>query len=107
MSVLVGQVLGSAGGVGTVYPAPQVLVVSPPALGEMPDPWFQMIFDGGRAKSEQLAEAYRALCAFLKVPFFAAGSVIGTDGSDGVHFTEGNNRDLGTALADEVRRILP
>ena len=106
MSVLVAQVLGSAGGVGTVYPAPKVLVVAPPPLGPMPDPWFQMTFDGGHEKSEQLAEAYRALCAYMKIPFFDAGSVIGTDGSDGVHFTEANNRDLGVALADEVRRIL-
>ncbi|MEU0498134.1 SGNH/GDSL hydrolase family protein [Mycobacterium sp. NPDC006124] len=106
MSVLAAQVLGSAGGVGTVYPAPRVLVVAPPPLGSMPDPWFQMTFDGGLEKSQRLAESYRALCAYMKIPFFDAGSVITTDGSDGVHFTEANNRDLGVALADEVRRIL-
>ena len=98
--------LGSAGGVGTIYPAPAVLVVAPPPLAPMPDPWFQMTFEGGQEKSEQLAHAYRALCAYMKIPFFDAGSVISTDGSDGVHFTERNNRDLGDALADEVRRIL-
>ncbi|MCV7422502.1 SGNH/GDSL hydrolase family protein [Mycobacterium yunnanensis] len=106
MSVLAAQVLGSAGGVGTVYPAPKVLVVAPPPLGSIPDPWFQMTFDGGLEKSQRLAEAYRALCAYMKIPFFDAGSVITTDGSDGVHFTEPNNRDLGVALADEVRRIM-
>jgi lysophospholipase L1-like esterase len=72
----------------------------------MPDPWFQMTFDGGQEKSERLADAYRALCAYMKIPYFDAGSVISTDGSDGVHFTEQNNRDLGTALAAEVRRLL-
>ena len=106
MSVLVGQVLGSAGGVGTVYPAPKVLVVAPPPLSSMPDPWFEMTFEGGKPKSARLADAYRALCAYMKVPFFDAGSVISTDGSDGVYFTEENNRDLGAALADEVRRLL-
>lgn len=106
MSVLAAQVLGSAGGVGTVYPAPKVLVVAPPPLGPMPDPWFQMTFAGGQEKSERLAEAYRALCDYMKIPFFDAGSVISTGGSDGVHFTEQNNRELGAALADEVRRIL-
>ena len=35
-----------------------------------------------------------------------AGSVISTDGVDGVHFTEQNNQDLGVALAAEVQRIL-
>ena len=106
MSLLAAQVLGSAGGVGTTYPAPKVLVVAPPPLAPMPDPWFQMTFDGGQEKSERLAETYRALCAYMKIPYFDAGSVISTDGSDGVHFTEQNNRDLGVALADEVRRIL-
>ncbi|KAA0097701.1 hydrolase [Mycolicibacterium sp. P1-18] len=106
MSVLAAQVLGSAGGVGTVYPAPKVLVVAPPPLAAMPDPWFQMTFEGGQPKSARLADAYQALCAYMKIPFFDAGSVISTDGSDGVHFTEENNRDLGTALADEVRRLL-
>jgi lysophospholipase L1-like esterase len=106
MSVLAAQVLGSAGGVGTVYPAPKVLVVAPPPLGAMPDPWFQMTFDGGPDKSAQLATAYRALCTYMKIPFFDAGAVISTDGSDGVHFTEQNNHELGVALAGEVRRIL-
>lgn len=106
MSVLAAQVLGSAGGVGTIYPAPMVLVVAPPPLAPMPDPWFQMTFDGGQETSEQLAGAYRALCTYMKIPFFDAGAVIRTDGSDGVHFTEENNRELGLALADEVRRLL-
>ena len=42
----------------------------------------------------------------MKVPFFDAGSVISTDGVDGLHFTEGNNRDLGIALSEQVRAIL-
>lgn len=106
MGVLVTQVLTSAGGVGTTYPAPAVLVVAPPQLGSMPHPWFQLLFDGGHGKSAQLAEVYSALASFVKVPFFDAGSVISTDGVDGLHFTEGNNRDLGIALSEQVRAIL-
>ncbi|CAN5700717.1 SGNH/GDSL hydrolase family protein [soil metagenome] len=106
MSILTVQVLTSAGGIGTTYPAPKVLVVAPPPLGAIPDPWFQMVFDGGREKSAALADAYRAMAAFFKVPFFDAGSVISTDGVDGIHFTEENNRDLGVALADQVRHLL-
>ena len=66
----------------------------------------QIEIDGGQEKSERLADTYRALCSYMKIPYFNAGSVISTDGSDGVHFTERNNRDLGVALAAEVRRIL-
>jgi len=96
MSLLVTQVLTSAGGVGTGYPAPQVLVMAPPPLAPTPHPWFQLIFEGSQAKSARLAEVYRALADFAKVPFFDAGSVISTDGVDGVHFTEQNNHDLGS-----------
>ncbi len=106
MSVLVTQVLTSGGGVGTVYPAPKVLVVAPPPLAPLPHPWFQLIFDGGHAKSAALPEVYSAMASFVKVPFFDAGSVISTDGVDGIHFTEQNNRDLGVALAQQVRTVL-
>lgn len=106
MGVLATQVLTSAGGVGTVYPAPQVLIVAPPALADMPHPWFELVFEGGREKSAELSRVYSALASFLKVPFFDAGSVISTDGVDGIHFTETNNHDLGVALAEQVRALL-
>jgi lysophospholipase L1-like esterase len=106
MSVLVTQVLTSGGGVGTVYPAPKVLVVAPPPLAPMPHPWFRLIFDGAQEKTTQLADAYDALASFVKVPFFNAGSVVTTDGVDGIHFTEQNNHDLGVALSEKVRQVL-
>jgi lysophospholipase L1-like esterase len=106
MGVLVTQVLTSAGGVGSVYPAPRVLIVAPPPLAEMPHPWFDLVFEGGQDKSAQLPRVYSALASFMKVPFFDAGSVISTDGVDGIHFTEQNNRDLGLALAEQVRALL-
>lgn len=106
LSILVGQVRGSAGGVGTRYPAPRLLVVAPPPLTEIPHPWFDAIWVGGREKTEALAGLYAALADFNGVDFFDAGSVITTDGVDGIHFTEQNNRDLGVALAAAVREIL-
>lgn len=106
MSVLVGQVQSCAGGVGTSYPAPRVLVVSPPPLAPVPDPWFELVFRGGQEKCAALAEMYRALAAFSGTAFFDAGSVISTDGVDGVHFSQQNNLDLGRALAGQVQTIL-
>lgn len=105
VSVLAGQVLTSAGGVGTTYPAPQLLLVSPPPVADLADPWFTEIFAGAHEKSLELPRIYRALAAFTGSHFFDAGSVISTDGVDGVHFTADNNRDLGVALATEVRKI--
>ena len=42
----------------------------------------------------------------MNVDFFDAGSVITTDGVDGIHFTAENNRALGEALAGKAVDIL-
>lgn len=106
VGTLLNQIAASAGGVGTVYPAPRALLVAPPPLGDISDPWFELLFAGGREKSTAFADVYRRLAGFLGVAFFDAGSVITTDGVDGIHFTAQNNRDLGVALAEEVRALL-
>ncbi|MCC6495076.1 MAG: SGNH/GDSL hydrolase family protein [Propionibacteriaceae bacterium] len=106
LSILAGQVLASAGGVGTAYPAPRLLIVAPPSLAEIADPWHREVFAGGQEKTAQLPPLYRGVADVVGAYFFDAGSVVSTDGVDGIHFTEDNNRDLGRALAPEVRRIL-
>lgn len=106
MSKLVGQVLSSAGGVGTVYPAPRVLIIAPPPLAPMPHAYFQSLFGGAHEKSTEFSRLYGDLADFMKVDFFDAGSVITTDGVDGIHFTEDNNRDLGMAIAAKVKEML-
>jgi lysophospholipase L1-like esterase len=105
MGKLVGQVLTSAGGVGTPYPAPRVLVVAPPPLAPMPDPWFEGMFGGGYAKSKELAGLYKALAGFMKVEFLAAGDHVATDGVDGIHFSAETNIKLGHAIADKVAAL--
>lgn len=106
MNGLAGQVLGSAGGVGSVYPAPQLLIVAPPALGEMPDPYFRMLFEGAHEKVAQLPALYGQLAAFLGVHFLDANAFTGTDGIDGIHLTAEANRRLGIGIAAKVREIL-
>ncbi|WP_299847469.1 SGNH/GDSL hydrolase family protein [uncultured Paracoccus sp.] len=106
MAKLVGQIGASAGGVGTPYPAPKALVVAPPPLTPMPHPYFQGMFEGGHEKSTALAAQYRAMADFMKIGFFDAGSVISTDGCDGIHFTVENNLALGRALATQVAEML-
>jgi lysophospholipase L1-like esterase len=106
MSKLVGQVLTSAGGVGTPYPAPKCLVVAPPPLTPMPHPYFEGMFGGAHAKSNELGKQYAAMADFLKVDFLDAANVITTDGCDGIHFTAQNNQDLGRAIAGKVKEIL-
>jgi len=105
LSQLVGQTLTSAGGVGTVYGAPQVLVVAPPTLGELKHPWFEGMFDGGHEKTAALAHHYAALASFFGVGFLDAGQVISTDGCDGIHFTVQNNLELGAAVGRKVTEM--
>jgi lysophospholipase L1-like esterase len=105
MAKLVGQILTSAGGVGTPYPSPKVLIVAPPPLAVMPHPWFEGMFEGGLEKTRALGPLYKALADFMKVDFLDAGEVLTTDGVDGIHFTAENNADLGEALAAKVTSI--
>ena len=104
--VLLAQIASSAGGVGSAYPAPKALLVSPPPLAPMPHPFFQGMFEGGHQKTSVLAAQYEALANFFKVPFLDAGEVIRTDGVDGVHLTAEANITLGRAVADKVRTLL-
>lgn len=105
MTKLVGQVLTSGGGVGTVYPAPQVLIMAPPPLTPMPHPYFQSLFGGAHEKTQELGKLYGDLADFIKVHFLNAGDHISTDGVDGIHFTEENNMVLGKAVATKVSEI--
>ncbi len=106
MARLVGQIYASAGGVGAAYPAPKILVVAPPPLAPMPHPFFDGMFEGGHEKTAALAGQYRTMADFMKVSFFDAGSVVSTDGCDGIHFTVENNLTLGKALAAKVAEVL-
>ena len=105
MAILIDQVAKSAGGVGTAYPAPQVLLVAPPPLGTMQHAWFAELFRGGLEKSAELAYHYEALATFLGIPFLNAGEVISTGGVDGIHFTAENNEALGKAIARKVEAL--
>ncbi|MGF1477663.1 MAG: SGNH/GDSL hydrolase family protein [Geminicoccaceae bacterium] len=89
----------------TDYPAPQVLLISPPPLGQEIDPLAAEIFEGSLEKSRALPQVYEAIAAAAGESFFDAGSVISTDGVDGIHFTAETNQTLGEAVADEVKTI--
>jgi lysophospholipase L1-like esterase len=106
MSKLLVQVATSAGGVGTAYPAPKALVIAPPPLGNITDPWASATFEGAQAKSRELASRYEALAGFFKVDLLDAGKFLTTDGVDGIHLTPDNNAALGKAIAEKIKAIL-
>ncbi|MEO1089697.1 MAG: GDSL-type esterase/lipase family protein [Pseudomonadota bacterium] len=106
MGELINIVQESPGWDWTDYPTPAVLVISPPPLGETIAPMAADIFAGSRAKSEALPKVYEAIAAAGGAGFFDAGTVIETDGVDGIHFTAATNATLGTAVAAEVKALL-
>lgn len=91
----------------TEYEAPRVLLVSPPPLGNEIGTEAQAVFDDeSKEKSAALAEIYAKVADLAGEYSFAAGSVIETDGVDGIHFTAETNRVLGEAVAAEVLKIM-
>lgn len=107
MQVLIGQAYASAGAGGTMYPAPKILLVAPPVIGELPHPYFKALFEGAAPKSRALPGLYAALADLMKVEFLDASQIIESDGLDGLHLTAETNRKLGLAMAAKVREILP
>lgn len=103
---LVSQINSSAGGVGTIYPAPAPFLVAPPPLGAITHPWQVAKFEGAKQKSIDLASLYTAFADFEKIGFLDAGKIIATDGVDGIHLTARNNIDLGLAMGKALQRLL-
>src|ERR1700739_3551199 len=96
------------GGVGTTYKNPKVLLICPPPLNLSIEsgPIFGPMFQGGFEKSKQLPDLYEAVAKMGGAGFLNAGSVISTDGVDGLHLTAESERKLGTAIAAKVKEML-
>jgi lysophospholipase L1-like esterase len=96
------------GGVGTSYKNPRVLLICPPPLNPEIEqgPIFGPMFKGGLEKSKQLPALYEAVAKMGGADFLNAGSVVSTDGIDGLHLTAESERKLGIAVAAKVKEIL-
>jgi lysophospholipase L1-like esterase len=69
-------------------------------------PIFGPMFQGGFEKSQQLPDLYEAVAKMGGAGFLNAGSVISTDGVDGLHLTAESERKLGIAIAAKVKEML-
>lgn len=86
--------------------APEILIVSPPALTRIDNGELSQPFAGGHEASHHLAIQYGELAEEVGCHFFDAGTVARTTPLDGVHLDAENSRAIGKALAPLVRRIL-
>lgn len=93
------------GGIGTPYASPEVLLICPPPLGEMA--FFAEEFAGGHAKSKALPAAYAAIAKAAGALFLDAGTVISTDGPDGLHLSAKAQTTLGQAVAAMLHGRFP
>jgi lysophospholipase L1-like esterase len=96
------------GGVGTTYPNPKVLLICPPPLNPVIEqgPVFGEMFKGGLDKSKELPALYEEVAKMGGAEYLNAGSVISTDGVDGLHLTAESHHKLGAAIAAKVKDIL-
>lgn len=90
------------------YGRPQILVISPPPLGDEVDPAAAEDFRGSNEKIAALPDIYARIAEAAGAHFFDAASVVekGEVGTDGIHLLVQGNRDLGEAVAAEIREIL-
>lgn len=109
MAALVQTIRGIDGGVLTVYPAPRVLVVVPPPIGDASRTPIGARF-GAEAmrRSRELAAACRAaLVGIDGVAIIDAGETVGIiEGIDGIHMSVAQQHALGMALAARVEAEL-
>ena len=87
--------------------APEILVISPPPLGEEIDPLAAEIFEGAQEKIEALPAIYGAVAEAAGAHYFDAATVVDIDevGVDGIHLEVKGNQDLGEAVAEKVTQI--
>jgi len=88
-------------GVGAEFDPPRVLLVCPPSLGAMTQ--FAEMFEGGTERAAALPPLYQAVARMARCAFFDAGTIIATDGADGLHWSAATQRRLGTALAEMLQ----
>ena len=87
---------------------PEILVVSPPPLGDEIDPGAAADFAEGQEKIAQLPAIYEAIAGAAGARFFDAASVVAKEdvGPDGIHLLVEGNRKLGEAVAERVREVM-
>jgi lysophospholipase L1-like esterase len=85
---------------------PQILIMSPPALCQTKDEWFNDLWGHAIEESKLFARHYARVAEETGVHFFDAGSVAKTDPTDGGHLDAASTVALGKALVPVVKGIL-
>lgn len=84
---------------GFAFPAPEIVLVSPPALVETGDIDFRELFGHALAESNRFKDAYSRVADAENCIHVAASDHCTATALDGVHLDAGNTRALGRAVA--------
>ncbi|HVW91134.1 MAG TPA: SGNH/GDSL hydrolase family protein [Devosia sp.] len=103
---LVEIVRGHAGAKGE--PIPEIIIVSPPHLGDTDHPEMMVHFgqDAAIAESRSFAHWYRRRADEYGTAFFDAATVAKPSPLDGVHLDAANTRAIGAGLVPVVKEVL-
>ena len=88
------------------FKAPQILIMSPPALVPTKDEWFNDLWGHAIEESKLFAKHYAKIAEEQGVHFFDAGKVAKADPIDGGHLDAASTKKLGEALVPVVKKIL-
>lgn len=95
--------LAQRSGAGASGNAPEVLLMSPPLVGEL-GPYDEMYADAG-ARSRKFGECYRRTADKYGCHFLDTAQIVAPSALDGVHLEEDQHRKLGLAVAAFIREI--
>ncbi|MTI07515.1 GDSL family lipase [Roseibium denhamense] len=87
--------------------APKLLLMAPPPLGDFTGKEYAGVYSNahGGVQSKRLAAVYRQQAQVYGAAFFDTGTVIAASDIDAIHFDAKPQKDLATAIAEEVRRL--
>jgi lysophospholipase L1-like esterase len=87
------------------YPAPDVMVVVPPALGDLSNSPLKGLFQVGHAESQKLSAAFRSLEADDLLELID-GKLLFPEGigPDGIHLNQKGHRTLGLAISRKIKK---
>ena len=91
---------------GAGMPKPEILIMSPPLIGETDDEYAAGMVELLRLESLKLADLYEALAEQTGCAFFDTAKVAKASRVDGVHLDAANSRAIGEAIAPLVKGLL-
>ncbi len=105
IQVLVNMVLNSNSGIDEA--SPQLLLVSPPLIGEVPaSSRFCEEFEGACEKSRKLGPYFKEVAREYNLEFLDASDIVKASEIDGIHLDMDQHIKLGHSMAEKVLEIL-